>query len=496
MKILERLAKIRKSNRLKNYLAFVITVYLLLSVGSVYAQTNTTSDSATNSEESVMCVGCIDIQKSFKEQATLDGILSDDENPNVLRSSGNSMMSFATQLSMGIAPQLFSNYDKLEASNASNFTKQGMLGMVDNGTRDLFENQPSTNLYAHFMKEWIPGQGDGAIYAANDGYSFLMGIGIDDLWSKMRTIAYILFVIVLLVAGFMIMFRQKIGGQLAVSIFNALPNVIVGLILVTFSFAIVGLILNISVLLTNVIGALLDPTGQSLAFIDSPWALIWGNANANATRGLITDIATDIGGVAIAGVIIGAIIALASVGTGIGVGLAVAATGPFIFFLFVVAVLGILLYASIRVYITLVVAFLGIIIDTILAPVILAMSSLPGSQDMRGEWFRRILRNALTFPVVFFFVNLGGYILNSGLKIAYPTALTAGDFANVTTQDSLLGMLLKGFLVIGLYFFAADAPKILMDFLPQKDMKGLATAVAGTKAGLQRIPLLGSLFGK
>ena len=77
------------------------------------------------------------------------------------------------------------------------------------------------------------------------GFDYLRNLKVDLLWGETRNIAYLFFVIVMIVAGFMIMFRKNLPGQVVVSIGNSIPRIVISLILVTFSFAIVGLMLDI-----------------------------------------------------------------------------------------------------------------------------------------------------------------------------------------------------------------------------------------------------------
>ena len=78
------------------------------------------------------------------------------------------------------------------------------------------------------------------------GYKYLKdSLKLDKLWGQSRNIAYMFFVVAMIVIGFMIMFRNKIGGQVLVSISNSIPQLIICLVLVTFSFAIAGIMLDI-----------------------------------------------------------------------------------------------------------------------------------------------------------------------------------------------------------------------------------------------------------
>ena len=84
-----------------------------------------------------------------------------------------------------------------------------------------------------------------------------------NLWKIFRNVAYFFFIVILIVLGFMIMFRQKISGQAAVTAQQAIPSVVVSLILVTFSYAIAGFMVDLMyVLMYLIIGLFSGITTQ------------------------------------------------------------------------------------------------------------------------------------------------------------------------------------------------------------------------------------------
>ncbi|MEA2056742.1 MAG: hypothetical protein U9O78_03500, partial [Patescibacteria group bacterium] len=66
-----------------------------------------------------------------------------------------------------------------------------------------------------------------------------------ETWKTFRNVAYLFFVLIFLVIGFMIMFRHKINGQTVITVQQAIPNIIVSLIFVTFSYAIAGFLIDL-----------------------------------------------------------------------------------------------------------------------------------------------------------------------------------------------------------------------------------------------------------
>jgi hypothetical protein len=90
-----------------------------------------------------------------------------------------------------------------------------------------------------------------------NGIEFLL-----PLWKAARNIIYILSSIVFVIIGLMIILRIKISPQAVVTIQSAIPTVITTLILVTFSYAIAGLLIDISNIILGIVISILFNTIQ------------------------------------------------------------------------------------------------------------------------------------------------------------------------------------------------------------------------------------------
>lgn len=85
------------------------------------------------------------------------------------------------------------------------------------------------------------------------GYKYLSDvINLDIIWSRSLNIVYVLYVLIFIIVGFMIMFRKKLQGNVTVTFSRALPNLIISLILATFSFAIVGFVMDVGRITMNI----------------------------------------------------------------------------------------------------------------------------------------------------------------------------------------------------------------------------------------------------
>lgn len=336
----------------------------------------------------------------------------------------------------------------------------GLTGVVEREVIAMFNSQPSIDVVAHLSEEWVPGYKEKqSVYAA--GYDDLQGTNIDTLWSVTRNIAYVGFVLVMIVVGFMIMFRSKVGGQTVVTIGNAIPKVIVGLVLVTFSFAIAGLILDISGILMRVLVGILDSNVQ----IHNIFKLLggtfgWGGAGIGIA-GLVLTLTSFLGPL-----------------------------GP-ILLLIALAVLLIILFGTIKLWFTLVKTYFTLLVNVIVAPLGIMAGSIPGNEAMTVNIFKSMLRNSLVFPLAFAIVNLPYFLVERGnrVRLEFPETV----FGPTTMGDTIGPVMLALAKVIAI-FVAAQAPAFAKAIIPPTASKGGADAAGAIQQGLSKIPLVGGMF--
>lgn len=159
-------------------------------------------------------------------------------------------------------------------------TSGGLLGLAAGGVALTFTPPFHTSDYLQYLSDsWIVKKAD----AANAGVGFDELSPITNLWIGFRNLAYLLFVIIFVVIGFAIMLRAKIDPRTVMTIENQIPKLIIALILITFSFAIAGFVLDImwvAIYLVINIFASLDPVlahqvGQLTANVqDNPFGWV------------------------------------------------------------------------------------------------------------------------------------------------------------------------------------------------------------------------------
>ncbi len=413
--------------------------------------------------------GFINTLKGWKETVDTIKAVVDDPGENMSQLTGKLAYGVAENALITIAPQLL---DEEQQANLPETMRKGLLGLSESAVVAMFNNQPRVDVIAHLADEWIPGYNkeSSSVYAA--GYDDLQQMGVDDLWSKMRNLAYLGYVIVMIIIGFMIMFRHKIGGQTMVTIGNSLPNIVISLILVTFSFAIIGLIIDFGGIVTRIISNLIFGEIGGGVRIHQPFALFWDLLWKEMP------IASGIGvGLTIAGII------MLFTPLGIG-GILLIIIGLFL--------AGVVIVGAVKLWITLVKAYLGLLVDVILSPIKVMLGGLPGNSAQMLEVFKSALRNTLVFPLAYAIVNLPSLLDNNSINLGFPETLVG--VAN-KGSDSIGGFLICIARILALYA-AASAPEMLKAVIPPNETPASAKAAEKVKESLSGVPLIGGMFKK
>jgi len=325
----------------------------------------------------------------------------------------------------------------------------GLLLSMTGLTASIYANPPASGVqYLAYLGNKL--NLTQPVYAQDAGTGFNTMRSILPLWEAFRNLSYSFFVIIFVIIGFAIMFRIKISPQAVVTIESALPKLIIALLLITFSYAIIGFLIDImlvlSVLIASVFKPLLEEAGGTLLLnlfhklfgLTGPSATITLAIIPDFVEGAILLTAIGVVIVSLLGAGIGAAGgAIASFWTGPGVapGAVIgAAVGGILFALIFILLLIIIL---IRCLWTLLKALINIILATIFAPFIILVGALPGSNAISG-WFRNILANIAVLPAMLTMFLLASFFGLVG--IAQLTERMA-DVAGIGVVLTALGLL-------------------------------------------------------
>lgn len=288
----------------------------------------------------------------------------------------------------------------------------GAIGVLAQAIGTIYASPPASGFA--YVSDALVNAGLLAKPAYAQGIGFAGLTPLLSLWKTARNISYSILIIIMVVVGFMIIFRAKIDPKTVISVQSALPRIILTLILITFSYAIAGFMIDLMYLAMAVLINLLStgitpdklppgleditkPALQQTEFITGGWAKLWGSVfNFKlfipfVTQGLMSS-AVNSGGLGFA-TLLGGIVAkiLAANALGIGLGAAVPAL-----LILLIIFLG-LLFTVIRITFLLINSYIQVLVAVILAPLLLLKEAIPGQSAFK-EWLQNLIANLVVFP--------------------------------------------------------------------------------------------------
>lgn len=130
-------------------------------------------------------------------------------------------------------------------------TAGGAIGTAVVASTSLYMNQPASGI------EYMADVGQ-KLQLVKPAYA-QTGLGFNrlspllPLWRAFRNVSYLLFSVAIVIIGFAILFRLHISPQTVITIQSALPRIIIALVLVTFSYAIVGFMIDLIYIIFSLI---------------------------------------------------------------------------------------------------------------------------------------------------------------------------------------------------------------------------------------------------
>lgn len=324
----------------------------------------------------------------------------------------------------------------------------GAIGATNNLISSLYA--PPASGIDYIASTWDNFLGKPA-YAQGIGFQGLQPIL--PIWRGFRNIVYVLSSLVFIVIGLMIMLRVKISPQAVVTIQNAIPNLITTLILVTFSYAIAGLLIDLSSLIQAVVIAALfnvnsTPLGDNLLKAEGPIGTILQrlgvrqfnyNALADAGIGQMWSLMY----LALPKTILFTIAALISVIISL---FATPLIGGIAFAIILLVLAIILLSWLLKFFFGLVKCYLTIILKIVLAPIEIGLGVLPGSKMGFSSWMTDLVANLAVFPLSLIFMVVANMIsqmashplgaLSSASTFWTPSILSGGGYLQGITWPS------------------------------------------------------------
>jgi len=321
------------------------------------------------------------------------------------------------------------------------FKLSGLLGTSTNMVAVLYNPQASGVEYIAQIKDNFLGKptyAQGVSFGSENNLQPLL-----PMWKALRNIVYSLSAIIFVVIGIMIMLRVKISPQAVISVQTAIPKIVTSLILVTFSYAIAGLVIDISnwiqafilVLIFNAKGAnlgsnLYNQIGyQSIASLDiidpNTYYNFKGLMNADFTKlSMLANRTVPMGSLFLLGVVVGQVVlgsllggltglfgsSLGLVGNVLGQGLGdiVGAAGGIIFMIILFIIIAIWL---IKLFFGLLKTYVAIILKIITGPLEIGMGAFSNSKVNFSSWIIDLISKVAVFPVVLIALVFTNYLI-------------------------------------------------------------------------------------
>ncbi len=299
-------------------------------------------------------------------------------------------------------------------SDLNNQLGTNALETMANLTAYLYKIQPASSVeyFASLRKKLQITQ---PVYAQGIGFEGLKPI--QELWKIFRDSAYAIFAVIIVFVGFAVMFRLKINPQTVINIQSALPKIIVTLILITFSYAIAGLLIDLIYVVISLFANLIEmPVIYNRNLFGLTQDMLGGFRATAETLGLaIREFINDIT-INFAGWVGGRLAKL----------------------IFSVA----LLFSVFKLFFTLVIAYISIIAGTIFSPIMLMVEAIPGQKGLIN-WLKMMLTNIIPFVIVGIFFLLGGKIIS----LSQGKSIWVGPFLGISSTDANIATII-GFAVI------------------------------------------------
>jgi len=276
-------------------------------------------------------------------------------------------------------------------------------------------------------------------FAAEDDQIFAYRIVLA-IWKVMRNVSYGLLAVVMLIIGFMIMIRKQINPQTIVSVETAIPKLIIGLVLITFSY----------------------PIGAAAVSLLTPLRKIGDLAltRAAADAGISS---TNLGGTAL----VAAIIAVLLIALGLSIttgGVAVPVLVGVGAFTIIILVLAFVVWGIFIIIALIKTAFvyIKILISIVTAPLTFVLGSIPGNEKMIVDWFKLLGARLLAIPAMFTLIASTELFLRA---IINGQVNTSGLTAVWGAMQNFVLWIMAPFICISLLSIAISVPKKIEDLI-------------------------------
>lgn len=391
--------------------------------------------------------------------------------------AAKNLFSFQNNIGLSLITMMFNMLTNIDLTGQQPVTAQALqtsaLAMVNSTAVHLAANPPPLKPEYDFKATLannilVPRE----TLAAITGKDFLAGgSAVDnfyDLWKKLRNIAYAFLILVVVLVGIMVMMRYNIDPRTTATALEFIPNLVTSLVLITFSWVISGLFVDLSIILVKLVTNTFGEVQNWEVFFGPTWGAIvsWWNTVARAATFDLSNPAEWVGAVINTGVSI--------VGGGI-------ATILFALIMIIASfiVTLMLVFELSKRWITLVILSMA-------SPLAFLWGTIPGQEDTIKTWFKSMLVAALTFPAVQALMVISWKLALLDYSTTIPNTLPYIGGGSFPWFNAIIS--------IGTLMMALKVSAVIEDLLDVKAPAGLQRAGIGAGKLASNLPFVGGMF--
>ena len=240
--------------------------------------------------------------------------------------------------------------------------------------------------------------------AKAQGFGFQAGDLVLGIWKTSRNICYGLLTLVVVILAFMIMFKVKINPQTVITVQSALPKVIGAIILITFSYAIAGFLIDLMYIVIGLVVAIF--TSSATNYTNISWQTLFGDIINKLDIVKLSEIYTNAFASTLTAI-------LHSPQSALNIPLGDAFAWIISMIVYILVLITIILAA-----ITLIRAFVNIILLIIAGPFQILLGTIMNGAGF-GAWLKGMMANLAAYPLAVFLYLISLFILAQAVPPAW-----------------------------------------------------------------------------
>lgn len=263
---------------------------------------------------------------------------------------------------------------------------------------------------------------------ATAGFGFANSLAIvQPLWTSIRDVAYSLVIFAILILAFMVMLRAKVSAQASITVQSALPRVALGLIMITFSYAIAGFMVD----LIFVLQGLLSGVIASSSLTGGPTAGKSALDSFNAMNNVLGSVFSFI----LAFILIFFPLAIGAAGAGLGVGFFISGGSGLIVagVIIVVILLIIILITMFRIFSLQLKTITTILLLVVVSPLLMLMGIIKSGTI--SNWMKNVFGQLVTLLAISATIVVANVILWSTNDVLFGALDFFGVEGSLNTFD-------------------------------------------------------------